>query len=257
MAMHHGGRGPWHLGRKQVLSTSAGIEFLGSKSFTHASTTPSAVSLTDLKDESGANVTLLEGDLVVVNFGMTFNSSRTEAQMLIANFIAAFTPPTYSNDGNDCQQLVQYKFMTGTPDTSLTPVATDSTNRGVAGNIMAFRGVNLTTPIDVAATTATGVDGHSANSPAITPTTTGAVILVAATGGVTNANATWTAPAGLESDTNNFAVSGASSGVARGLAAMGFVRWTGGAYDPAAFGVGGTTNANDSWSAASVALRPA
>lgn len=235
------------------------ITFVGSKSFGHQSTSAQSCSLTDLKDESNVNATLLENDLVVVNLIQSYNTARSEAQMLISGFTAAFTPPTYANFAWDCEQLVQYAFMSSSPLSSINIPATDSSDRPVHCVIHAFRGVSLSSPLDVAAQTATGTATSIANAPAITPTTAGAWIL-ACGGHSSTQDCDFTNPTGMSATTNHFKQGRTGSGGSAGRIGAGtalYTTWASGSYDPAAFGLTGTNRTDtDSWSAATLALRP-
>jgi len=232
------------------------IVFVGSKAGFHASTSVQTISLTDLKDTTGSNATLLQDDLVFVVFVMTANTARTEAQMLCSGYTPVFSPPIYSSDGNDSELLPQYKFMGSTPDSTVDIPACESTNRGAAYTIHAFRGVSLSAPIDVPATTATGFNGGTIDCPSVTPATAGAWILACGGAGQTSSTA-HTNPSGMDTTTNYFraTVNGAGPAVKAAAALAIYSSWSSGAYDPAAFGAGGV-NANDSWTAATVVLSP-
>jgi len=254
--MLFGDYGHSYLGQLSISGAAGAITFVGSKAGFHAATTNQVISITDLKDTTGANATLLQNDIVFINVVLTENSAQTEARMRCTGYTAVFTPPLYANDGNDTELLSQYKFMGATPDTTVTIPRSGSTNRGVAYTIHAFRGVSTTNPIDVAATTATGTNSGTINCPATTPSTPGAWILACGGAGQT-ASTAHTNPAGMDTTINYFrtAVNGAGPVVKAAAALAIYSGWTTGSYDPAAFG-GGGTNLNDSWAAATVVLRP-
>ena len=153
----------------------------------------------------------------------------------------------FANDTNDTNLWVGYAKQGATVDTSITISVTSGTNDYVA-HILQYRGVDTTTPIDVTTTTATGINGDSANPPSLTPVTAGAEIVVvyAAAQGTLTA---WTAP----TDVDNFVQTASTD---KGRLATADKNWTSGAFDPAAL-TGGTGNAADSWAAVTLALRPA
>jgi hypothetical protein len=159
----------------------------------------------------------------------------------------ARTSTLYSNDTNDTNAGVFLIRQGATLDTQV-----DLTGLGAASpfsvTLFQYRGVNTTTPQDVTATTATGINTDRADPAAITPVTSGAKIVVcyAASQGTLTA---WTAPG----DVSNFVQQAASS---KARAACGDKAWTSGAFDPAAL-TGGTGSASDSWAAVTLALRPA
>lgn len=156
-----------------------------------------------------------------------------------------------AEDAQDSASQVHYKFMGGTPDTTVVITRSGATDSGQAYTIHVFRGVDLTTPLDVTTTTATGIDTGRPNPAAITPSTAGAWIYIgtgdAAATGVTFTYGDFTAVLSTVCDeSSNDAVVG--SGYYDG--------WTSGAYDPAA-STTGSTSLNSSWTATTMAFRPA
>jgi len=157
----------------------------------------------------------------------------------------------YADDTRDINLRVAYKFMGGTPDTATTFGPTTSTNVSGAVAVYVFSGVDQTTPIDVAAVTATGINTGQPNPGSITPSTSGAVV-VAVGGGTDTVDNTFTS-----SDLSSFATNGGEGASTRkGTLGIGYIAWTSGAVDPAAFG-GGSTATTESWGAVTCALRPA
>jgi hypothetical protein len=138
--------------------------------------------------------------------------------------------------------------MGGTPDTSVQVSGTGSTNNAGRVTVFVFRGVNGTTPIDVTATTATGINTGRPTPPAITPTTSGAWIYSMGASGNQ-------APLAFTSTLPNFitATQGDTTSVTIGSGAF---EWVSGTYTPAQFG-GNSTSTNYSWAAVTLALRPA
>lgn len=113
--------------------------------------------------------------------------------------------------------------------------------------IHVWRGVDPSV-FSATTTSATGTGTGQPNPPAITPTDTGAVIVVigggaAATGAVYTTATLSNFRTVTQVDTND------------AMVGMGSFAWTSGSYDPAVFG-GGTTGAGDSWTAITVALKP-
>ena len=191
------------------------------------------------------------GDLVVVSYHVGGTTNKT---LTITN--AAATPydylcDLYQDDTYDSNLRVAYRFMPGTPETSLILSQTFSTADAGRYTIHVFRNVDSSTPIDVASVEAGGINTRIAHPGNITPVTAGAWIYcvggaAAATGG-TFTTATLSAfLAGTTSDT-------VDSQIGAGY----YDAWTSGEYDPAVFGGGGTDTTNDSWTALTVALRPA
>jgi hypothetical protein len=143
--------------------------------------------------------------------------------------------------------------MTSTPDTSITIPSTGNIADGQSRRVLVFRGVDPTTPLDVAAVSATGTGTTRFNAAAITPTTAGAFIVVFGGGAASASTTALGTPSGLSgwaayngADTNDGSAGGGY-----------YDGWTSGSYDPAAPTTGGSVNAANSWAAWTIALRPA
>lgn len=138
---------------------------------------------------------------------------------------------------------VQLKVMGGTPDSSITCVGSGSASFGTAYAAMVFRGVDTTTPEDVAS-----VDNDSsADPPSIDPTTDDCAILVF---GMDATASTATAPSGYGDITQ----ASGSGGFLGATAAAAWKLLSGSAAeDPGAFGGFGSGGAYS----ATIALRPA
>jgi hypothetical protein len=233
------------------------ITFVGSKTFIHNATTEQSCSLTDLLDAAGASATLLQHDIIVVNYVIsTDNVNRTNAQMTPTGYTAFTATDLYRDDDNNANQLVSYKFMGVTPDATVSIPASNATTAGVAVVIHAFRGVDTTTPSDVTPTTAGGVNSGLANAAAITPVTAGSWILACGAAGVA-AGAVFTNPAGMSATTNHFrsvTITTTTSDANAGTALL--TTWTSGNYNPAIFG-GSTSTNTGTWVTTTIALRPA
>lgn len=143
--------------------------------------------------------------------------------------------------------------MGATPDTTVTVSASTTAGRGSSAQVQVWRGIDTASVLDVAATTATGVNASNPNSPSITPVTANAVVLSMVAGTVGSADLTVTPPTGYTNDQSSNGQSG-SSGIVTAIASK---IWTSGvAEDPAAW-TNFTTSTNDSWCAFTVALKPA
>lgn len=204
-----------------------------------------SVSLTGLT--GGLASSPSEGDLVVVCAAAVAGS---DLDLAISGYTEvvdiAGVDNGYANLG------LFYKFMGSTPDTSVSAPRPVTSSLSAACAIHVWRGVDPTTPIDVAAQTAIGSNAGQPNPPSITPVTSGAVILAAGVGTeVDGLGAVFTT-----SDLSNFStvVGNSTFDVVVG---MGSKAWTSGAFNPAAFGGNASAGITDSWSAVSIALRPA
>lgn len=157
----------------------------------------------------------------------------------------------FEDDSNDCLMSVAWKIMGGTPDTSLTVYGPNIVGRTGRTTVHVWRGADQTTPIDVTTTTATSISSTDINSPTITPTTSGAVVISAgASAGDSLANVSSSAISGYS---NIFTSSADPS--RSGASVIASKAWTSGAEDPPAW-TGQTTTATGCWCAATVAIRP-
>lgn len=142
---------------------------------------------------------------------------------------------------------VCYKVMGETPDSTVT-LNQNGTSRQ-AFVIQAWRGVDTSNVLDVAAVTLATDTSGDPDSPEITPATVGALIF--AVGGVDDDDgtvSTWPSgySNGVESNT------GQSSTSAGATIALCSKQWSSGADNPAAFAI----SSDDAWRAGTFALRP-
>ena len=228
-----------------VLPAAAGISLVGSKLAGWAGTTINqTVALTDLT--GGIGSAPQDGDIVILAYAVGSGTGTPALSVVTSGYTSVAS--LFSDDANDTSLIVQRKIMVGTPDTSVQVSGTGNNNHAGRVAIFVFRGVNGTTPMDVTATTATGINGGRPTPPAITPTTSGAWIYSMGGSGTQ-------APALFTSDLPNFITATANdvNDIAIGAGAF---EWTSGTYTPAQFG-GNSTSTNDSWAAVTLALRPA
>lgn len=210
---------------------------------------PDAIALTGLS--GGTDSSPSEGDLVIVAF-----CCAGTVDMNLAIDTAGYTDVAelYANGTRDANLLVGYKFMGASPDASVT-VSGGEANRGAVAAIHVWRSVDSGTPLDVSATTATGTGTGQPNPPSITPISTGAVVIAVGGG---------SGPSGMEanftqSELSNFITESegnndVAGNVVTATVGMGSFAWSSGAFNPAAW-TGGSTDAGDSWTAISIALR--
>lgn len=237
------------------------ISLVGSGAGTHNATGGSTYTFTSLRDAANAQPTLQENDLVVVVTSIAGTANLADGTMTPTTptgYAGVYTPNLGANDSHDSNLQVSWKFMGSSPDTSVDIRGVPATTNSCAYLVFVFRGVDTTTPFDVTSTSASSNNSGTPNAPAITPSTAGAWILCF--GGSAMATGTapsTTPPTGMDTTTNHFRTASLftqtnDAAVAGGIKS----NWTSGAYDPAAFGGFNTTNTG-SWTAASLALRPA
>lgn len=217
----------------------------------------------------GMTTTLLTATTTAVNFSLTGGTNTTPQAgdiVIIAHAIASGTTDRafnisgynqiadlFQTDTESINLFVGWKLMGSTPDTSFT-ITSGSYSTTQAGTIAVhvWRNINPTTPIDVTSTTALHVSSIRPNPPAITPVTSGAVILAiggaAHTGGVDTFGATYL---------SNFRTVGLNS-TDDSTVGMGSIVWPGsGAYDPAVWTCTQATSTAFSAASCTMALRPA
>jgi len=234
-------------GRIMGAGASGGttLQFVGGTTGSGNGTGTLTVSLTGLT--GGLASAPAAGDIVVVAHCVGGNSDLN----LTMN-TAGFTEVAdlYANDSRDTSFAVYHKIMGGSPDTSVN-VSKGGVGQSTTVAVSVWRGINPTTPEDVAATTATGVNSGQPNPPSITPMTPGALIVVC--GGAANGNAA----AFTVGDLTKLMTIGHNASAAESACGTAvYEAWISGAFDPASWG--GSEVASDcSWAAITLALRPA
>jgi hypothetical protein len=191
------------------------------------------------------------GDLVLV-----YISIGTAAGYTPSNY----TPSGYASIGayvsvgaaNYTYTDTAWKFMTSTPDTSVTIPSSGNARNAQSWAIQVFRGVDPTFNPFYAHSAAAGSASGRPNPAAITPSTAGSWITyfgasAAATG------AAYTAPTGFATNWLSRTTADTYDSM---IGAGYYTGWTSGSYDPAAITEGGTTNSADTWVAVAIALKP-
>jgi hypothetical protein len=177
-----------------------------------------------------------------VDVALTINNPSAVAYTLMGTEL--FQTDTFS-----ANLRVAYRFMPSTPETTLDLSGTGAVQNAGAYTIHVFRNVDSTTPMDATVVTAQAASTRLADPGSITPVTPGALVYVVGscscgTGGTYTAAYLTDLRVTTQADTNDVNV------------ASGYVVWTSGAYNPAAFGGGGTDTTSDSYTAVTAALRP-
>lgn len=192
------------------------------------------------------------GDFVVAMFGTGSIADRTLAITDGTTDYTLIGSELYSNDGDDTNLRVAYKFIAA--DTATTFGPTGAAEDGGTMAVRVYRGVDPSNPLDVAAVTASATNQSSAavNPPAITPVTAGAWIVVFGAGSVGGS------PDGTYASSDLAAfLTATTSETQTSVGGVGHKSdWVSGEFDPAAWtGVG--SNVDYSWAAVTIALRPA
>lgn len=217
---------------------------------------PTYVGSTAASMNASGNLTLTlpggmqQNDLVVITTGFS-NTVDGDPGVSTAGYTEV--ADIFGNDSQKSNMSVCYKFMGSTPDTTATCLGSQSSVLSTVAICQVWRGVNTTTPMDVTAVTATGINGAVADAPAITPTTSLAVVLACMLG--TRPASTVETPTGPANMTN-FVNRGHGAASHSAFVCMASYDWTSGAFDPDPLTtVAAGTSA--SWSAVTLALRPA
>ena len=208
---------------------------------------------------NGGDVTLtlptcLENDIVIVAAMIP-----TLGDIDVAMNTAGYTEVAdlFADDTNDTNLGVFYKVMGVTPDTTAVVTGGGNASDGNSAVALVFRNVDPTTPMDVAATTATGVNSGNANPASINYDDTNAVIVVAlANGHAVGASGGFIFPTGYL----GIGASGDDSRDSAVALAFGTSDYTSDPEDPTAVevsygdGLSGANNLTNSWAAVTMAL---
>lgn len=193
------------------------------------------------------------GDLVIAVFGTGSVGDRTLAITDGTNPYSLINSELFADDTFDTNLRVAYKFMGGTPDTATTFGPTGNAADAGAMAVYVFRGVDSSTPLDVAAVPATGINTSRPNPAGITPTTAGAFgVFVGATG---HNGGIDTFTSGDLTDFLTVAGGNDTNDVTIGIGHID--NWTSGEINPAAFGHSQVDSTSYAWAAMSIVLRPA
>lgn len=215
-------------------------------------TNPATALLVTFALTGGIDTVPRGGDLVIVT-AVTGSAAGNPA-------MAVTTPTGYTALGQlnqsaataDTSMNVSYKIMGGTPDADVTIPGTTNNAWGEAYSIQVFRGVHQSTQMDVTAVSAGTTGTGRPNPGAITPVTIGAWVIICG-GGAAGTGANYVAPANY---TTNFLTANGADTTDAMVGSGYFSGWISGAEDPGVY-TGGTTGATDSWTAYTLALRPA
>lgn len=227
---------------QQKLEEEAGITLVGTAENT-------------AQDGGSVTVTfpggVLENDVVYA----VWLSASNDGDLAMAPTSAGWTElaELFGNDASDANFAVYRKVMGVSPDSSFQTTAIGDAGSSNAVSLYVLRGVNTTTPEDVARTTATGTNTHMPDNPSITPVTNNAWVLAAGGGAYTGTVDTWTGPAGYNDVLSPQGVDSGGQGPA-------LLSWklipTAAAEDPAAYTASGAAEAGGAWAAVTIAVRP-
>lgn len=201
---------------------------------------------------NGADLTLnlpvgtAAGDLVIAAYCMsTSTDSDIDMQMVTNGYTEV--ADLFANDSREANFGVFWKLMGGSPDATAV-FKTSPGLQDLGGFLIVLSGVDQANPIDVASTTATGINSNIPDPPSITPVTNGAWVI--ALGGNSNGGSTPTAPSGY----SNMVFGDSIGNDCCAMAATKLLS-TAAAENPGVFG-SITTDTTQAWCAVAVAVRP-
>lgn len=225
-----------------------GIQYVGGTTGSTLGTASSwTISLTSLT--GGIASAPAAGDFVVVFYGVGSLGESSAYALSVTGYTQQAL--VFSNDLYEAHLLVATKRLSGA-DTSITLSQTYDTSDAGAAVVHVFRGVDPTTPMDVAVQTSTAIDTVLADPPAITPVTAGAWVVAAGCGGHERIRDSFTS-----SDLTAFLSTGQSETSGDVTIGAGYVADATGAIDPAQFGFTDSSLGIHAAAAATLALRPA
>lgn len=201
----------------------------------------------------GTASTPAAGDLVLVLYTA---SSTTDDNLSSKMLTAGYTQVSelYSNGtAYDANMAVFRKFMGASPDASLDIVGKNFATSGGIVQIAVFSGVDTTTPLDVTPTTVTGTGTGNTNPTAITPATSGNIIVALGNAAILSSRSYTTATTAYMS---GFLQSNRLGTVASSLSGIGYIpgQPNGVSYNPATWLIS-SDSTNYSWASVTIALR--
>ncbi len=223
-------------------------------------------SVSNVGNTSGGDVTLTlsglglqEDDLVIAAYSIA-DADNVDMAMAEVGGIGGWTEVAdlFSDDTYDANLGVYYKVMGASPDASVIFDGVGGTDTQTGAVAMAFRGVDPTTPMDVAATTVSGASGLNTmhpNPPSINHNNPSGVWTVIAGSNVngTQGARTFTFPTGYTTN----AVQRSSNDTSDGIVGLGYRTNPSDPEDPGQMTASGTDGTGYAFAAVTMALRPA
>ncbi|OGC80569.1 hypothetical protein A2943_03510 [Candidatus Adlerbacteria bacterium RIFCSPLOWO2_01_FULL_51_16] len=233
--------------------TQAAISFVGSA---ENSSDPSnnADPTANLTTISG----LAEGDLVIAACGLADADNVTTANVLMNTAGYTGLSDLFIDDTHETNFEVFYKFMGASVDTSaICEGSTLGIDTGTAIVVMAFRGVDTTTPFDVASTSQATANDPDADPLSIDWSTTGVwTVIAVASAHVLNFTCTSDAYIFPTGYTTNAIECGGNDTTDISVG-MGYNSAPADPENPGIVDHNGTDSTSNSWAAVTMALRPA
>ena len=191
-----------------------------------------------------------ENDLVIILSSVASQGRNTAQAITTPSGYTALGQLNEATDAYDSSMNISWKIMGATPDTTFDSPSTGSTQDAQVNTIQVFRGIDLITPFDVTAVSATGINSDRPDPGSITPITTDSFIVICGAG-ANNSTGVLTAPTGY---TTNF-IAGSRNDTNDCTAGSGYKAWVSGAEDPGQYG-GSSGAITASWTAYTLVIRP-
>lgn len=156
---------PAMLGASLGGGGSGGISFVGGA----IQASGGSISLTSLT--GGSDTSPQEGDLVICARVLNYHNDQVFTPSAGATIIS----DDFATDSTSVNFASSYKIMGATPDTTAALTASNANSSVICA--LVFRGVDQTTPLDVTPTVFSAANHYNTRFPAITPVTSGAVIV--------------------------------------------------------------------------------
>ncbi len=230
----------------EIKKAQAAVSFVGS-------------AINSSSPNTGTTVTLPAGiitdDLIIVVAAVGDTVSNGMAAPTEGGYTRIGSATIYSNDVNDVNLDMYYKFHNGL-DPTASFAAVGGANASNAAIVMVFRGVDPSSPFDTTVSPTSGIDTSNADPPSHDWSGTAGVwtVAVGATGYNGTGTGTFTAPTGYTTDfaqrTHNDTIDV--------LVGVGYKSSPSDPENPGAFTAATVgTAADNAWAAATISLKPA
>lgn len=244
----------WKLANSSVAGVSEGTRFVGSNLQALAGATSGSTNISLSSGLTGGIASAVSADdYVVAVFAVSSTADRTLS--ITDPSAAAYTllgTELYANDTYDANLRVAYKKMGSTPDAYVTFGNTGATNDAGVIGVYVLRGVDLTTFLDVAVATVTGLNGGNPDIGSTTPVTLQASTLFV---GATAHDGTLTSYTNVPGFRNFVQQGGTGVNAIRLFIGMSPSEWASGSYNPVA--VTGNVSVNTfSWGGMAIVMKP-
>jgi hypothetical protein len=239
------------------ITVASALSFVGYNIASAAGATGGALSVSTQSLLGGTGGNVQPGDLVLVYYA---NTSQGDTAISVADTTGlTFTEQVELFGNNATSSDTNLALATAIAGATIATSITATLNTGVTNDngmiLRVWRGASAS--LDVAVTTATGVNNSIADGAAITPVTSGAHVEVCYAAAIADGNAGDFATPGVPSGWGNFNSLKVTAGSQRDMIMCAFEQaWTSGAVDPPSLNPTGSASTH-SWCAITVAIKPA